>query len=96
MCEDSPRTVYDATTASSLGASQGVQQSTWRPNINLTPPPPPPPPAHATKMCNPQDQSQMHNEMGWEATDDVTEEDMTQSAMFLYPKNHLARQWLNM
>eukprot|EP00973_Karenia_brevis_P058755 8182619-Karenia_brevis.AAC.1 len=31
-------------------------------------------------MCNPQDQSQMHREMSWGPTDDLTEEERSQMA----------------
>eukprot|EP00973_Karenia_brevis_P036827 5073440-Karenia_brevis.AAC.1 len=55
MCENSSRTVYNDTTASSLSASHGGQESAWRPNFKLIPHPPPPPPTHPSKMCNPQD-----------------------------------------
>eukprot|EP00973_Karenia_brevis_P023800 3281033-Karenia_brevis.AAC.1 len=69
-------TVCNDTTASSLSASHGGQESAWRPNFKLTPPPPPPPPTHPLKMCNPQDELQIHGEVSWGPTDDLTEEEM--------------------
>eukprot|EP00973_Karenia_brevis_P078640 10915697-Karenia_brevis.AAC.1 len=76
MCEDSPRIDYNDTTASSLSTSHEGQELAWRQNFKLTPPPPSSSPTHPSGMCNPQDHSQMHNEMSWGPTDDLTEEEL--------------------
>eukprot|EP00973_Karenia_brevis_P012241 1661380-Karenia_brevis.AAC.1 len=47
---------------------------------------------HCLLMRNPQDETQMHNEMGWDATDDITKEEVNQMAQDLsweVPESHV-------
>eukprot|EP00973_Karenia_brevis_P034506 4758787-Karenia_brevis.AAC.1 len=63
MCKDSPRSTPKMSNSQISGTAQGSQQSSWQPDYKLTPPPPPPPPPPA-KVCNPQEDAQMQQEMG--------------------------------